>query len=159
MQIFVKTLTGKTITLEVESSDSIENIKAKTPNVPIRESRIIASRRAWSQAPIPSAKSASPSSCSAPDIQAVNAKPMIAQAMGFRSNCQANHKAPPPKAPTTSPTNGNTRAAGPKSAMSTGGVGRNGRRVRNAPATAKSRSQPPTKPSRCKRCWIVIPRW
>ena len=25
MQIFVKTLTGKTITLEVESSDSIEN--------------------------------------------------------------------------------------------------------------------------------------
>ena len=29
MQIFVKTLTGKTITLEVEGSDSIENIKAK----------------------------------------------------------------------------------------------------------------------------------
>ncbi len=29
MQIFVKTLTGKTITLEVESSDTIENIKAK----------------------------------------------------------------------------------------------------------------------------------
>lgn len=29
MQIFIKTLTGKTITLEVESSDSIENIKAK----------------------------------------------------------------------------------------------------------------------------------
>ena len=29
MQIFVKTLTGKTITLEVESTDSIENIKAK----------------------------------------------------------------------------------------------------------------------------------
>jgi len=29
MQIFVKTLTGKTITLEVESSDSIDNIKAK----------------------------------------------------------------------------------------------------------------------------------
>ena len=27
--IFVKTLTGKTITLEVESSDSIENVKAK----------------------------------------------------------------------------------------------------------------------------------
>jgi len=27
MQIFVKTLTGKTITLEVESSDTIENIK------------------------------------------------------------------------------------------------------------------------------------
>jgi hypothetical protein len=29
MQVFVKTLTGKTITLEVEGSDSIENIKAK----------------------------------------------------------------------------------------------------------------------------------
>jgi large subunit ribosomal protein L40e len=29
MQIFVKTLTGKTITLEVEASDSIEHIKNK----------------------------------------------------------------------------------------------------------------------------------
>ena len=29
MQIFVKTLTGKTIPLEVEPSDSIENVKAK----------------------------------------------------------------------------------------------------------------------------------
>ena len=29
MQIFVKTLTGKTIVLEVEPSDSIENVKAK----------------------------------------------------------------------------------------------------------------------------------
>ena len=29
MQIFVKTLTGKTITLDVESSDSIENVKQK----------------------------------------------------------------------------------------------------------------------------------
>jgi len=27
MQIFVKTLTGKTITLEVEPSDTIENVK------------------------------------------------------------------------------------------------------------------------------------
>ncbi|CBY12790.1 unnamed protein product [Oikopleura dioica] len=27
MQIFVKTLTGKTITLEVEASDTIENVK------------------------------------------------------------------------------------------------------------------------------------
>ena len=30
MQIFVKTLTGKTVTLEVEPSDSIENVKAKS---------------------------------------------------------------------------------------------------------------------------------
>ena len=29
MQIFVKTLTGKTITLEVEASDKIEDIKSK----------------------------------------------------------------------------------------------------------------------------------
>ncbi|XP_058290361.1 LOW QUALITY PROTEIN: polyubiquitin-like [Hylobates moloch] len=29
MQIFMKTLTGKTITLEVEPSDTIENVKAK----------------------------------------------------------------------------------------------------------------------------------
>ena len=29
MQIFVKTSTGKTITLEVESSDTIDNVKAK----------------------------------------------------------------------------------------------------------------------------------
>ena len=29
MQIFVKTLTGKTITLDVEASDTIEGVKAK----------------------------------------------------------------------------------------------------------------------------------
>jgi ubiquitin len=29
MQIFVKTLTGKTITLDVEASDTIDNVKAK----------------------------------------------------------------------------------------------------------------------------------
>ena len=29
MKIFVKTLTGKTITLEVEASDTIENVKTK----------------------------------------------------------------------------------------------------------------------------------
>lgn len=29
MQIFIKTLTGKTITLEVESTDTIENVKQK----------------------------------------------------------------------------------------------------------------------------------
>lgn len=29
MNIFVKTLTGKTITFEVESSDTIDNVKAK----------------------------------------------------------------------------------------------------------------------------------
>ena len=29
MQIFVKTLTGKTVTLDVEASDTIDNVKAK----------------------------------------------------------------------------------------------------------------------------------
>ena len=29
MQIFVKTLTGKTITLDVDTSDTVENIKTK----------------------------------------------------------------------------------------------------------------------------------
>ena len=33
MQIFVKTLTGKTITLDVEPSDSIENVKAKIQDI------------------------------------------------------------------------------------------------------------------------------
>ena len=33
MQIFVKTLTGKTITLDVEPSDTIENVKAKIQDI------------------------------------------------------------------------------------------------------------------------------
>ena len=32
MQIFVKTLTGKTITLEVEPSDTVRNVKSKIQN-------------------------------------------------------------------------------------------------------------------------------
>jgi len=35
MQIFVKTLTGKTITLEVESSDTIDNVKSKIQGTPL----------------------------------------------------------------------------------------------------------------------------
>ena len=45
MQIFVKTLTGKTITLDVEPSDTIENVKQKIQDKEVSKVKYIILRK------------------------------------------------------------------------------------------------------------------